>query len=63
MKFAQRKWGTIEELGIASIIEVASHGAWNIEQDIKGRWHVWSTPATEPDHSDPIARQLEADLV
>jgi hypothetical protein len=61
MKPVQRKWGTTEALGIASIIEVAANGAWNIDQDLKGRWHVWSAPATEPDHSDHIARHLQAD--
>lgn len=63
MKPVQRNWATVEALGIASIIESATTGVFNIEQDLKGRWHVWASPATERDHSDQVARQLEPDLV
>lgn len=59
MKPSQRDWGTNEALGLASIIEVVTGNAYNLEQDIKGRWHVWAAPATEPDHSDHVARHLE----
>jgi len=62
MKPSQRHWGTVEALGIASIIEAATGCVYNVEQDMKGRWHVWDVPAVEPDPSDPIARELEPDL-
>jgi hypothetical protein len=62
MKPVQRNWGTVEALGIASIIEAAMGRVYNVEQDLKGRWHVWDSPACEPDHSDRIARELEPDL-
>ena len=63
MKPSQRNWGTVEALGIASIIESATGCVYNLEQDMKGRWHVWGAPATELDHSDHVARELEPDLV
>ena len=63
MKPSERAWGTNEALGIASILEAVSGSVYNIDQDLKGRWHVWSAPATEPDHSDHLARQLEPDPV
>jgi hypothetical protein len=52
--------GTNEALGIASIIETAASGGFTLDQDLKGRWHVFPAGAT-PDY-DQIARQLEADL-
>jgi hypothetical protein len=63
MKTSQRQWGTVEALGIASILEAASSGTFNLEQDLKGRWHVWHSPVTQPEDYDHIARQLEADWV
>ena len=62
MKLSHRQFGTNEALGIASIIESATGSVYNIEQDIKGRWHVWAAPSGEPDHSDHIARELESDV-
>ena len=63
MKPSQRAWVTNEALGIASIFEVVTGCVYNLDQDIKGRWHVWSAPAMEPDHSDHVARQLEPESV
>jgi hypothetical protein len=63
MKPLQRAWGTNETLGLVSIIDVLENGAWNVDQDLKGRWHTWQAPATEPDHSDHVARHLQADFV
>jgi hypothetical protein len=57
-----RQLGTVEPLGIASIIETATGPVYHVEQDLKGRWHVWAAPATEPDCSDHIVRQLEPDV-
>ena len=62
MKPSERNWGTVEALGIASIIEAATGCVYNLEQDMKGRWHVWAASALEPDESDHIARELEPDL-
>jgi hypothetical protein len=62
MKTSQREWGTNEALGIASIIEAATRGGYSLDQDLKGRWHVWLTPMDSPDSYDAIARQLEADV-
>ena len=58
MKPLERNWRTNEALGIASIIETAATGTFNLEQDLKGRWHVWSAPATESDPSDHTERHL-----
>jgi hypothetical protein len=63
VKPAPRVWGTNEAVGLASIIDTIANGAWNLDQDLKGRWHVWRSPATEADRSDHIARHLEPDLV
>jgi hypothetical protein len=62
MKLLERNWGTVEALGVASIIEAATGCVYNVEQDMKGRWHVWGVPAVEPDETDPIARELEPDF-
>lgn len=62
MKPSQRSWGTIEALGIASIIEAAAGCVYNVERDMKGRWHVWDVPAIDRDESDHVARELEPDL-
>jgi hypothetical protein len=62
MKPSHRQFGTVEALGIASIIETATGSSYNVEQDMKGRWHVWAAPATQPDPSDHIARHLEPDV-
>lgn len=62
MKLSHRQFGTNEALGIASIIESATGSVFKVEQDIKGRWHVWAAPAGEADYSDHISRQLEPDL-
>jgi hypothetical protein len=62
MKPSQRNWGTVEALGVASIVEAATGCVYNLQQDMKGRWHVWDVPAVEIDESDPIARELEPDL-
>lgn len=53
---------TYEALGIASILLTTSDGFFNIDQDLKGRWHIWASPALEPDCYDALARQLEPDL-
>ena len=62
MKPSHRQLGTVEALGIASILETATGSVYSVEQDMKGRWHVWAAPASEPDSSDHIARQLESDV-
>jgi hypothetical protein len=62
MKLSPRRFGSNETLGIVSIVETAINGAYALDQDLKGRWHVWAAPAAEPDHSDHVARQLEGDL-
>jgi hypothetical protein len=62
MKPSQRPWATNEALGVASILQTVMDGGFNLEQDLKGRWHIWQAPATEQDHSDSIARQLEPDF-
>ena len=62
MKPSQRIWGTVEALGIAAIIETATGCVYKVEQDMKGRWHVWDAPAMEADESDHVARELEPDL-
>ena len=58
MKLLDRNWRTNEALGIASIIETAATGAFNLEQDLKGRWHIWSAPATANDSADHVERHL-----
>src|SRR4051812_47499733 len=62
MKPSHRQFRTVEALGIASIIETATGSSYNVEQDLKGRWHVWAAPPTQADTSDHIARHLEPDL-
>ena len=63
MKPSQRRWGSNESLGLAAIIDILHNGAWNLDQDLKGRWHAWQSPAVQHDHSDHVARHLEPDLV
>jgi hypothetical protein len=58
MKPKRRIFATHEALGVASILMAAEDGVYNVEQDLKGRWHAWKTPATQPDKSDHIERQL-----
>ena len=58
MKAKRRIFTTHEALGIASILMAAENGVFNLEQDLKGRWHVWQAPATEPERSDHIERHL-----
>ena len=58
MKPQRRIFTTHEALGIASILMTAQDGVFNLEQDLKGRWHVWRAPATKPDQSDHIERHL-----
>ena len=62
MKASARIWLTHETLGLASIIETVSSGAYYLEQDLKGRWHIWAAPATQPDESDHVARHLQAEV-
>ena len=62
MKPSRRIWPTNEALGIASILQVAATGAYNLEQDLKGRWHVWSAPVTKPNSSDHTERHLAGDI-
>jgi hypothetical protein len=62
MKPLHRQLGTVEALGIASILETATGSVYNVERDMKGRWHVWAAPTSEADLSDQIARQLEPDV-
>jgi hypothetical protein len=62
MKASQRLFGTEEALGIASIIETAACGGYNLDQDLKGRWHIWVSNPSDLIQSDSISRQLEPDL-
>ncbi|HUS36788.1 MAG TPA: hypothetical protein VM680_15680 [Verrucomicrobiae bacterium] len=58
MKPKRRIFPTHEALGIASILLSAEDGVFNLEQDLKGRWHAWKAPATQPEQSDHIERHL-----
>jgi hypothetical protein len=58
VKPLKRNRTTNEALGIASIIETAARGTFKLDQDLKGRWHVYSAPANGADTADHIERHL-----
>ena len=62
MKLSSRMFGTEEALGIASISETATCGGYNLDQDLKGRWHVWVSDPMHVNGSDQVARHLEPEV-